>query len=59
MSIEINEMVVNAILDEDPGTASERHPDAQGYPDLEGLRGQILSECRSLFYELMDREVER
>lgn len=59
MPIEINEMVVNAILDEGSGTASEPHENAQGYPDLEELKYQILSECRELFYKLLMREGDR
>jgi hypothetical protein len=59
MPIEINEMVVNAILDENTGTDSESDQNAHGYPDSEELKRQILSECRELFYKLMMREGDR
>jgi len=59
MPIEINELVVNAILDEAGGAAAEPDDNAQGNPDLEELKGQILSECRELFYQLLMREGDR
>ena len=59
MPIEINEMVVNAILDENSDAASEPHENAQGYAGLEELKCQILSECRELFYKLLAREGDR
>jgi len=59
MPIEINEMVVNAILDEDADATSERYQGAHRDPDLEELKAQIISECRDLFYNLMDKEGDR
>ena len=59
MPIEINEMVVNAILDETSDTGSESDKNTYGYQDLEDLKEQILSECREMFYRLMVREGDR
>ena len=58
MSIEINELVVNATIDEGPSADCEK-PGDDFYGNLEEIKAQIISECKDLFYELLDKQGER
>jgi len=58
MSIEINELMVNATLEE---AGAGDHPQAidRLYSDLEEIKAQIISECKELFYEMLDKQRDR
>ena len=58
MSIEINELVVNATID-DGSTTKWEQPGDDSYWNLEEIKAQIISECKDLFYELLDKQGER
>jgi hypothetical protein len=58
MSIEINELVVNATIDDGP-TANFEQPGDDFYWGLEEIKAQIISECKDLFYELLDKQGDR
>ena len=58
MSIEINELIVNATFVEK--SSSDHHQvNDRAYSDLEELKAQTLSECKELFYELLEKEGDR
>ena len=58
MSIEINEMVVQMQIDEETGldAAQDR---GIGVNDLEKIKAQIISQCREMFYKLLEEQKER
>jgi hypothetical protein len=58
MTIEINEMVVQMRLDEadEAGTGLDTEQLAL---ELKALQGQMLSQCRDLFNELLAEQKER
>ncbi len=58
MAIEINELIVNATLDE-AGSGDHHSVDARQYSDLKKIKAQIFSECRDLIYELLDKQGDR
>jgi len=58
MSIEINELIVNATIDEGQ-TANNRQSRDDQYLGLEELKAQIISDCKDLFYELLDKQGDR
>jgi hypothetical protein len=58
MSIEINELVVNATIDEGQ-TANYGQSRDDLYLGLEELKAQIISDCKDLFYELLDKQRDR
>lgn len=58
MSIEINELVVNATIDESRTSGNHQSPEDQSL-NFEGIKAQIISECKDLFYELMDKQGDR
>ena len=58
MSIEINQLIVNATVEEtDSGyhhQIKERH-----YSDLAAMKAQIISEVKELFFDLLEKKGER
>ena len=58
MSIEISELIVNVTIDEGPKASCEQ-PGDDFYWDLEEIKAQIISECKDLFYELLDKQGDR
>ena len=58
MSIEINELMVNATLEE---AGAGDHPQAidRLYSDLVEIKAQIISECKDLINELLDKQGDR
>ena len=58
MSIEINELIVNATLEETKSGDHHQARDRQisGFEEMKAL---IISEIKELFYELLDREGDR
>ena len=58
MSIEINQLIVNATLEEatlgDHHQAKNRH-----YSELEEIKAQIISEVKELFHELLEKRGDR
>lgn len=58
MSIEINEMLVKTTVDEGEHSDYGRNK-GNLYNDLEKIKARILSECKELFYELLDEQKER
>lgn len=58
MSIEINDMVVQARISEECNDASAPNV-ADLKSDLEKLKIQIISQCKELFYELLNEQKER
>lgn len=58
MSIEINELIVNATIDEGQ-TADYGQIRDDLYLGLEELKAQIISDCKDLFYELLDKQRDR
>ena len=58
MSIEINELIVNATIDEGQTGNREQSRDDL-YLGLEEIKAQTLSECKDLFYELLDKQEDR
>ena len=58
MSIEINEMVVQTRISEENNSDSARNAvDLTG--DLEKIKIQIISQCKELYYELLNEQKER
>ena len=58
MSIEINELLVNATIDEgQPGNRGQSRDDL--HLGFEEMKAQIISEIKELFYELLDKEGDR
>jgi hypothetical protein len=58
MSIEINELIVNATLEEAKSGDHYQAKDRQ-YSSFEEMKAQIISEIKELFYELLDKEGDR
>ena len=58
MSIEINEMIVNATIEEDQAVESKPNSDDLHW-GLEAMKAQIIADCRNLFYELLDKQGDR
>ena len=60
MSIEINELIVNATIDEGlrPHANGEQSRD-ELVTRIEEIKSQIISECKDLFHELLDKRKER
>ncbi len=58
MSIEINELIVNATIDEGQTAHFEQTRDDMNW-ELEEIKAQIISECKELFYELLDKQGDR
>ncbi len=58
MSIEINELVVNATIDDSRTSDSLESRDDRAL-NHEELKAEILSECKELFYELLDKHRDR
>ncbi len=58
MSIEINELIVNATLEEAKSGDYHEVRD-RPYSDLQEMKAQIISEIKELFYELLDKEGDR
>lgn len=58
MSIEIKELIVNATIDEGQ-TANYGQNRDDLYLGLEEIKAQIISDCRNLFYELLDNQGDR
>lgn len=58
MSIEINELIVNATIDEGQTGNYEQHRDDL-YMGFEEIKAQTISECKELFYELMEKQGDR
>ena len=58
MSIEINELIVNATIDEGQ-TANCEQNRVDLYLGLEEIKAQIISECKDIFYELLDKQGDR
>ncbi len=58
MSIEINELIVNATIDEGQTANCEQSRDDL-YWGLEEIKAQIISECKELFFELLDKQGDR
>ena len=58
MSIEINEMVVQMQIDEE-GYDDFPRDRTVSRKDLEKFKSQIISQCRDMFYTLIDEQKER
>ena len=58
MSVEINELIVNATLEE-AGSGDHRQASDRQYSDLEAIKDQIIAECKELFYEMLNRQGDR
>ena len=58
MSIEINELIVNATLEEAKSGDHHEVIDRQ-FSGFEEMKAQIISEIKELFYELLDKEGDR
>jgi hypothetical protein len=58
MSIEINEMIVNATIADDSTARAGRHKE-ELVLGMEELKAQIISECRDLFYEMLIKQGDR
>jgi len=58
MSIEINELIVNATLEETKSGDHHQVQDLQ-YANLEDMKAQIISEVKELFYELLEKKGDR
>ena len=58
MSIEINELIVNATLEE---TGSEDHHQLKDRhsSDLAAMKAQIISEVKELFFEMLEKKGDR
>ena len=60
MSIEINELIVNATIDDGPGTHANNEKNGDDlYTGIEEIKSQIISECKNLFHELLDKREDR
>jgi hypothetical protein len=60
MSIEINELIVNATIDDGPGTNANNEKNRNDlYLGIEEIKSQIISECKDLFHELLDKRGDR
>ena len=58
MSIEINELIVNATIDNgQTGNGGQSSDDL--YLALEEIKAQTITECKELFYELLDKQWDR
>ena len=58
MSIEINEMVVQMRIDEE-GTADPAQRSEIGVTYVQKIKAQIISQCRDMFYKLLNEQKER
>ena len=58
MSIEINKLVVNATIDDRQTSGNCQNQDDQSL-NLEEIKTQIISECKDLFYDLIDKQGDR
>jgi hypothetical protein len=58
MAIEINELIVNATIDDGRISGNHQISDDQCL-NIEELKTQIISECKDLFYELLDKQGDR
>ena len=58
MSIEINKLVVNATIDDRQTSGIHQKPDDQSL-NFEEIKARIISECRDLFYDLIDKQGDR
>ncbi len=58
MSIEINEMVVQTRISEESDRDSARNA-VDLADDLEKIKIQIISQCKELYYELLNEQKER
>lgn len=58
MSIEINELIVNATIDEGQTANFGQSRDDLNWR-LEAIKAQILSDCKDLFHELLDEQGDR
>ncbi len=58
MSIEINELIVNATLEEAKSGDHHQVKDLQ-YSNLEDMKAEIISEVKELFYELLEKKGDR
>ena len=58
MSIEINELIVNATLEE-TGARDLHQVNVRQFGDLEEIKAQIISEVKELLYELLEKKGDR
>ena len=58
MSIEINELIVNATIEE-TGSGDDYRIKDRHYSDLAAMKAQIISEVKELFYELLEKKGDR
>ena len=58
MSIEINELIVNATIDEGQTADYGQSRDDLNFK-LEEIKAQIISDCKNLFYELLAKQGDR
>ena len=58
MSIEINELIVNATLEE-AGSGDHHQVKDRHSSDLAAMRAQIISEVKELIYELLEKKGDR
>ena len=58
MSIEINELIVNATLEENGSRDHHQVKDRQN-SDLAAMRTQIISEVKELIYEMLEKKGDR
>ena len=58
MSIEIKELIVNATIDNGQTGNGEQSSDDL-YLALEEIKAQTITECKELFYELLDKQWDR
>jgi hypothetical protein len=58
MSIEINELIVNATLEEG-ATGNNHQVKNHQFSDFEKMKAQIICDLKELFYELLDKQGER
>jgi hypothetical protein len=58
MSIDINELIVNATL-EDACAGDQPQKEYGHFLQLEEIKAQIITECLELFHEFLEKEKDR
>ncbi len=59
MSIEIKQMTVKASIGEETTDETVQRDTGDLCNDLEKIKGRIITECKELFIELLNRERDR
>jgi len=56
MPVEVRQMLIKSTVQREPEEGEDKSPDA---PNLEGLKAQVLSECKQLIIDTLRERRER